>query len=131
MYHPTDSFIFIFEQFPNVEDEGRRTYSAMVAGMDMAVGSVVDALRQHGLYENSIILWSSDVSTRATVLLPVYKTFIIYCRTAPSPLPRAAGATTPCEDKRTLFGREAPELLPFFTLHCLILQERFMTGMAA
>ena len=44
-----------------MEDEGRRTYSAMVAGMDMAVGSVVDALRQYGLYENSIILWSSDV----------------------------------------------------------------------
>ena len=63
--YPTDSFIFIFEQFPNVEDEGRQTYSAMVAGMDMAVGSVVDALRQYGLYENSIILWSSDVSDRA------------------------------------------------------------------
>ena len=65
--NPTDSFLFIFEQFPDVEDEGRRTYSAMVAGMDMAVGRVVEALRQYGLYENSIILWSSDVSTHARI----------------------------------------------------------------
>ena len=39
----------------------------MVAGMDMAVGRVVEALRQYGLYENSIILWSSDVSTHARI----------------------------------------------------------------
>ena len=62
-----DSFFLIFGQFPNVEDEGRRTYSAMVAGMDMTVGRVVEALRQYGLYENSIILWSSDVSKRARI----------------------------------------------------------------
>ena len=34
----------------------------MVTGMDFAVGQVVGALQDYGLYENSVILWSSDVS---------------------------------------------------------------------
>ena len=39
----------------------RRIFSAMVTGLDKAIGRIVKALREEGLYENSIILFSSDV----------------------------------------------------------------------
>lgn len=34
----------------------------MVTGMDDAIGKVVSTLKEKGLYDNSIILFSSDVS---------------------------------------------------------------------
>ena len=37
-------------------------FSAMVSGVDIAIGHIVDHLKQEGLYDNSIILFSSDVS---------------------------------------------------------------------
>ena len=42
----------------------RRIFSAMVTGMDIAIGNVVEKLREEGLYDNSIILFSSDVSLK-------------------------------------------------------------------
>ena len=39
----------------------RRVFSAMVSGLDIAIGQIVKKLKQEGLYENSIILFSSDV----------------------------------------------------------------------
>ena len=54
-------------QYPGTEDEStgiyeRRIFSAMVTGLDRAIGRIVKALREEGLYDNSIILFSSDVS---------------------------------------------------------------------
>ena len=43
----------------------RRLFSAMVTGLDIAIGRVVEALREKGLYDNSIILFSSDVSDQS------------------------------------------------------------------
>ena len=34
----------------------------MVTGMDNAIGEIVNSLKDKGLYDNSIILFSSDVS---------------------------------------------------------------------
>ena len=34
----------------------------MVTGMDNAIGDIVNSLKEKGLYDNSIILFSSDVS---------------------------------------------------------------------
>ena len=48
-------------QYPEVDNEGRRIYSAMVTGMDMAVGQIVEALKENDLYDNSFLLFSSDV----------------------------------------------------------------------
>ena len=42
-------------------------YSAMVTGMDDAIGRVVRTLKEKGLYDNSIILFSSDVSFSRTI----------------------------------------------------------------
>ena len=39
----------------------RRMFSAMVSGLDIAIGQVVEKLIGEGLYEDSIILFSSDV----------------------------------------------------------------------
>ena len=36
-------------------------FSAMVSGVDIAIGQIVDQLKHEGLYEDSIILFLSDV----------------------------------------------------------------------
>ena len=36
-------------------------FSAMVSGVDIAIGQIVDQLKQERLYEDSIILFLSDV----------------------------------------------------------------------
>lgn len=42
-------------------DGGSRTiYKAMVEAMDDEIGRIVDALKRHGLYENTIIIFTSD-----------------------------------------------------------------------
>ena len=46
--------------YPEVEDAGRRTYLGMVTAMDEAVGGIVAALKDRGLYDNTVILWFSD-----------------------------------------------------------------------
>ena len=43
-----------------MEDGDRRTYLGMVTAMDEAVGGVVRSLRQHSLYDNTVIIWLSD-----------------------------------------------------------------------
>ncbi|CAM1306618.1 Uncharacterised protein g4415 [Pycnogonum litorale] len=44
----------------NVEDRARRTYSGMVSALDEAVGDVVDALKRNDLYENTVIVFTTD-----------------------------------------------------------------------
>lgn len=44
----------------HIPDEKRRTYAAMVMGMDDGVGKVLAALTQHGLDENTIVVFLSD-----------------------------------------------------------------------
>lgn len=47
-------------RFPNIQNEKRRTYAAMVSAVDDGVGQVLDALRKHGLEENTMIVFLSD-----------------------------------------------------------------------
>ena len=46
--------------FAGVHDHNRRVFSAMVAAMDVMVGRVIGALRESGLYENSLVVFVSD-----------------------------------------------------------------------
>ena len=46
--------------YPDEKDEDRRTFLGMVTSMDDNIGKVVDALKSKGLYENTIIVFSSD-----------------------------------------------------------------------
>lgn len=43
-----------------IEDEKRRKYAGLVVGMDDAVGAVLDALRQTGQEENTVVFFISD-----------------------------------------------------------------------
>ena len=38
----------------------RRTYYGMLSAMDELVGNLVSSLKENGLYDNSVIIWSSD-----------------------------------------------------------------------
>ena len=50
----------------------RRVFSAMVSGLDIAIGQIVKKLKQEGLYENSIILFSSDVRMKFCAERKIY-----------------------------------------------------------
>lgn len=48
------------ERYSHITDKRRRTYAAMVDVMDRGIGTVVEALKESGLYENTIIFFTSD-----------------------------------------------------------------------
>ena len=45
--------------YSHIEAEGRRKYLGMVTAVDDAVGNITEALKESGLYENSIIVYFS------------------------------------------------------------------------
>ena len=51
---------FVDRVDPLTTDPSRRNFSAMLTALDDGVASVVDALKQAGMYENSVILWNAD-----------------------------------------------------------------------
>lgn len=48
------------DRFPGIKNEKRRTYAAMVSAMDDGIGRVLEALKQHGLDENTLVFFLSD-----------------------------------------------------------------------
>ena len=48
------------DMFTGIGDHNRRVFSAMVAAMDVMVGRLIEALRESGLYENSLVVFVSD-----------------------------------------------------------------------
>lgn len=48
------------ERYSFIENKKRRTYAAMVDVMDRGIGQVVDELKRHGIYEDTIIFFLSD-----------------------------------------------------------------------
>ncbi|MDT0551855.1 sulfatase-like hydrolase/transferase [Urechidicola vernalis] len=47
-------------RFPNIKDKKRKTYAAMVSAVDDGVGRVLNALKEQGLDEETIIVFLSD-----------------------------------------------------------------------
>jgi arylsulfatase I/J len=47
-------------RFANISNTYRRLYSSMVGFLDDAVGEVVDALRSHELWDNTLLVFVSD-----------------------------------------------------------------------
>lgn len=47
-------------RFPEIKDEKRRTFAAMLSAMDDAVGDVLGALDEHGLTENTLVVYLTD-----------------------------------------------------------------------
>ena len=48
------------EKFKSIEDKSRRTYAAMVAAMDAAIGEVMDKIEAAGERENTVVFFVSD-----------------------------------------------------------------------
>jgi len=48
------------DRYKHIKDEKRRPYAAMVTCMDVAIGRILDALRNRGMLNNTLILFASD-----------------------------------------------------------------------
>jgi arylsulfatase A-like enzyme len=60
VHTPMDATPEDLERTKAIEDPRRRTHAAMVVAMDDAVGAVLDALREHGLDEKTLVFFLSD-----------------------------------------------------------------------
>ncbi|XP_046554732.1 arylsulfatase B-like [Haliotis rubra] len=66
------------DMYPNVISECRRIYSGMVSALDEAVGNVTKALNDRGLFENTLILFTTDVSS-CSISFKLYQQFCKIC----------------------------------------------------
>ena len=48
------------DRFPNIKDERRRVYVAMVSALDDAVGAILNKLRETGLEKDTLVVFLSD-----------------------------------------------------------------------
>ena len=48
------------DRFPQIQDEQRRTYAAMVSAMDDGVGKVLGTLREQNLDQNTLVVFFND-----------------------------------------------------------------------
>ncbi len=49
-----------YDRFPNIKDEKRRIYAAMVSALDTAVGAILKKLRDAGLEKDTLVVFLSD-----------------------------------------------------------------------
>ena len=49
-----------FDRFPQIKDERRRVYAAMVSALDDAVGAILKKLRETGLEKDTLVVFLSD-----------------------------------------------------------------------
>jgi arylsulfatase A-like enzyme len=49
-----------YDAYPGIESHTERTYAGMIRGLDRSVGRVLAALREHGLDENTLVIFTSD-----------------------------------------------------------------------
>ena len=59
-----------YEALSHIEDRRLRVYGAMVRALDRSVGRVLEALREQGLEENTLVFFTSDNGGAGYVGLP-------------------------------------------------------------
>ncbi|MAE93869.1 MAG: sulfatase [Deltaproteobacteria bacterium] len=59
-----------YDALSHIELHRERVYAAMIRSLDRGVGRVLDALRTHGLEENTLVLFTSDNGGAAYIGLP-------------------------------------------------------------
>ena len=60
IHNPLQALRSDYEALSHIEDHKLRVYAAMIRALDRGVGKVLDRLREHGLDENTIVVFSSD-----------------------------------------------------------------------
>ncbi|XP_046336246.2 arylsulfatase B-like [Haliotis rufescens] len=60
VHAPTEVPKIYEDRFPHVVNKGRRVFSGMVNALDEAIGNVTDALKERGLYDNTLFLLTAD-----------------------------------------------------------------------
>jgi arylsulfatase A-like enzyme len=69
---PLEATSKYLDRFPDLQPESRRTYAAMTSALDDGVGSVLAALRDHGLEEDTLVFFLSDNGALTLVRGPQY-----------------------------------------------------------
>ena len=49
-----------YQRFPQFENETKRVYAAMISALDDAIGAVLEKLRETGLDEKTLVIFTSD-----------------------------------------------------------------------
>jgi len=49
-----------YDRFPDIEDESTRIYAAMTSSMDDGIGTILDALEDNDLDDNTLVIFLSD-----------------------------------------------------------------------
>ncbi len=49
-----------YDAYPDIESHTERTYAGMIRSLDRSVGRVMEALRENGLDENTLVIFTSD-----------------------------------------------------------------------
>ncbi|XP_077994252.1 arylsulfatase J-like [Glandiceps talaboti] len=47
-------------RFPHIQDKNRKMFAAMVSALDDSVGNITKTLKETGMYDNSVIIFTSD-----------------------------------------------------------------------
>ena len=50
----------ILQKFQDIIEDDRRTYAGMVASLDESVGNITKALKRTGMFDNSVIVFTTD-----------------------------------------------------------------------
>ena len=59
-HYPEQSLKMFEEKYEGMKDEARRSYGAIVSTTDHYVGQILDKLEEHGLYEDTLVIFMSD-----------------------------------------------------------------------
>jgi len=59
-----------YDALPGIPEHGRRVYAAMVRSVDRSVGRVLQALRDEGLDDNTLVIFTSDNGAPGYIGLP-------------------------------------------------------------
>lgn len=51
---------YLIDRFSHIQNKQRQIFAAMVTSLDQSVRNITDALKQHGLWNNSVIVFTTD-----------------------------------------------------------------------
>lgn len=57
---PLQTTLKYYDRFPHIKEEHKRIYAAMVSAMDDGIGTILDALKESGIEENTMVFFLSD-----------------------------------------------------------------------